>query len=87
MHPNTFIATSIVTTCFVTACAAPAAAQTAPAAPAAASTAAADDAVRSLVERLDLERYKATVKGLTRFGDRASRSARACCAISGGLPG
>ena len=31
---------------------------------------AADDPVRTLVGRLDLERYKATIKGLTQFGDR-----------------
>jgi len=30
----------------------------------------ADDPVRTLVGRLDLERYKATIKGLTQFGDR-----------------
>jgi hypothetical protein len=29
-----------------------------------------DDPVRTLVARLDLERYKATIKGLTAFGDR-----------------
>jgi hypothetical protein len=55
-------------------------AQGAPAAPAApapaaatAATAAArpaDEPVRTLVARLDLERYKATIKGLTAFGDR-----------------
>lgn len=32
--------------------------------------AAADDPVRTLAGRLDLERYKATIKALTRFGDR-----------------
>jgi hypothetical protein len=32
--------------------------------------AAQDDPVRDLVARLDLEQYKATVKGLTEFGDR-----------------
>ena len=31
---------------------------------------AADNPVRTLVGRLDLERYKATIKGLTQFGDR-----------------
>jgi hypothetical protein len=31
---------------------------------------AADDPAAQLVARLDLERYKATIKGLTRFGDR-----------------
>lgn len=30
----------------------------------------ADDPVRMLVGRLDLEKYKATIKGLTQFGDR-----------------
>ncbi len=37
---------------------------------AAAQAAPADDPVRTLVGRLDLERYKATIKGLTKFGDR-----------------
>jgi hypothetical protein len=30
----------------------------------------APDPIKTLVERLDLERYKATIKGLTQFGDR-----------------
>jgi hypothetical protein len=42
----------------------------APAAPAA------PDAVRTLVSRLDLERYKATIKGLTQFGDRRQGTER-----------
>src|SRR5712664_3154798 len=29
-----------------------------------------DDPIKLLVGRLDLERYKATIKGLTQFGDR-----------------
>jgi hypothetical protein len=50
-------------------------AQAQPAAGQAASGAAAqavpaDDPVRTLVGRLDLEKYKATIKGLTKFGDR-----------------
>jgi hypothetical protein len=40
------------------------------AAGAAAQAAPADDPVRTLVGRLDLEKYKATIKGLTKFGDR-----------------
>jgi hypothetical protein len=32
--------------------------------------------VRSLVARLDLERYKATIRGLTQFGDRREGTAR-----------
>ena len=34
------------------------------------------DSIRALVGRLDLERYKATVKGLTRFGDRRQGTQR-----------
>jgi hypothetical protein len=36
----------------------------------------APDPVRTLVGRLDLERYKATVKGLTQFGDRRQGTER-----------
>ena len=42
----------------------------------AAAAAKADDPVRTLVSRLDLERYKATVKGLTQFGDRRQGTER-----------
>ncbi len=38
--------------------------------------AAAVDPVRELVGRLDLERYKATIKGLTQFGDRRQGTQR-----------
>lgn len=34
------------------------------------------DPIRVLVKRLDLERYKATIKGLTQFGDRRQGTAR-----------
>ena len=44
----------------------------APAAP----VAAAPDPVRTLVSRLDLQRYKATIKGLTQFGDRRQGTER-----------
>jgi len=30
----------------------------------------APDSIKTLVDRLDLEKYKATIKGLTQFGDR-----------------
>ena len=43
--------------------------------------AAADDPVAQLVGRLDLERYKATIKGLTRFGDRRQGTDRNRAAI------
>lgn len=36
----------------------------------------ADDPVQTLVDRLDLERYKATIKGLTQFGDRRQGTER-----------
>src|SRR5688572_7175801 len=35
-----------------------------------------DPVVTSLVARLDLERYKATIKGLTQFGDRRQGTSR-----------
>src|SRR6478735_4174911 len=44
-------------------------AQQAPATPA-------PDPIRTLVGRLDLERYKATIKGLTQFGDRRQGTKR-----------
>src|SRR5882757_6426934 len=34
------------------------------------------DSIATLVSRLDLERYKATIKGLTQFGDRRQGTAR-----------
>jgi Peptidase family M28 len=44
--------------------------------PAIAQSPAPDDPVRTLVQRLDLEKYKATIKALTRFGDRRQGTAR-----------
>ena len=44
--------------------------------PPASQAAAAPDAVRTLVSRLELERYKATIKGLTQFGDRRQGTER-----------
>src|SRR3712207_2947593 len=38
-------------------------------------------AVRTLVGRLDLERYKATIKGLTQFGDRRQGTDRNRAAV------
>src|SRR5216683_7047242 len=40
-----------------------------------------DDPVRVLVGRLDLERYKATIKGLAAFGDRRQGTDRNRAAI------
>src|SRR5688500_2746609 len=36
----------------------------------------ADPAIKTLVGRLDLEKYKATIKGLTQFGDRRQGTER-----------
>jgi hypothetical protein len=41
----------------------------------------APDPIKTLVDRLDLERYKATIKGLTQFGDRRQGTARNRAAI------
>jgi hypothetical protein len=51
------------------------------AAPASAQTALTVDPVKVLVDRLDLEKYKATVKGLTQFGDRRQGTDRNRAAI------
>src|SRR6476619_5739966 len=51
------------------------------AATAAATPPAAADPVATLVGRLDLERYKATIKGLTRFGDRRQGTTRNRAAV------
>ena len=54
------------------------------AAPAVAAPAAEDnDPVRTLVGRLDLEKYKATIKGLTQFGDRRQGTDRNRAASTG----
>src|SRR3981189_1813255 len=41
----------------------------------------ADEPVRVLVGRLDLERYKATIRGLTEFGDRRQGTDRNRAAV------
>src|SRR5712664_3479110 len=50
-------------------------------APASGQGIAADDPVRALVGRLDLESYKATIKGLTQFGDRRQGTDRNRAAV------
>ncbi len=50
--------------------------------PAAGETAATQaDPIKALVERLDLQRYKATIKGLTQFGDRRQGTDRNRAAV------
>ena len=62
---------AVVTWCLTAGVASPAFAQGDPAA----------DPVKVLVERLDLEKYKATVKGLTQFGDRRQGTDRNRAAV------
>jgi peptidase M28-like protein len=50
-------------------------------APAAPPPPAAPDPVKPIVERLDLDKYKATVKGLTQFGDRRQGTDRNRAAV------
>jgi Peptidase family M28 len=64
-----------LTACAVV-CAALLQAQTQTQTPAPPAAPPADDPIRTLVARLDLETYKATVKGLTQFGDRRQGTAR-----------
>ena len=49
--------------------------------PVSAPAAAATDPIKVLVGRLDLERYKATIKGLTQFGDRRQGTDRNRAAV------
>src|SRR4051812_30033248 len=44
-------------------------------------TSARDDPVASLVRRLDLEKYKSTIRGLARFGDRLQGTDRNRAAV------
>jgi hypothetical protein len=62
---------------------APATSSASPTAPAAASAASASpgDPIKVLVARLDLEKYKTTIKGLTQFGDRRQGTDRNRAAI------
>jgi hypothetical protein len=59
----------------------PAGAQAQPATPVQDQSAPAPDPVQMLVERLDLARYKAVIKGLTQFGDRRQGTARNRAAV------
>src|SRR5690349_2896043 len=49
--------------------------------PAQADSTMSPDPIAQLVARLDLERYKATIKGLTRFGDRRQGTDRNRAAV------
>src|ERR1700722_15478490 len=59
----------------------PALAQSGSAAAPATPPAAAHDPIKTLVGRLDLEKYKATIKGLTQFGDRRQGTDRNRAAV------
>ena len=49
--------------------------------PPAGTPASGDDPIKALVGRLDVERYKATIKGLTQFGDRRQGTDRNRAAV------
>src|SRR6266403_955451 len=53
-----------------------------PALPAQTDSATGPDPIAQLVARLDLERYKATIKGLTNFGDRRQGTDRNRAAVN-----
>src|SRR5215210_6066445 len=72
----------VVSTCCFLAGAMPSTRAQSGAAPAApAQPAPATDPIKTLVNRLDLEKYKATIKGLTRFGDRRQGTDRNRAAV------
>lgn len=73
MRSNALIVAPVLLAAFVV----PGRAQSPSPAPAASAT----DPVKTLVGRLDLERYKATIKGLTQFGDRRQGTDRNRAAI------
>jgi len=73
----------IVATCgLIIALGSPAFVQRAGAPPSPAQGDPTDDFVRALVGRLDFERYKATIKGLTQFGDRRQGTDRNRSAVA-----
>ena len=66
----------LLTTCLLCGLAATAAGQDDPQPPVPAPATPVFDPVKVMVERLDLEKYKATIKGLTAFGDRRQGTER-----------
>src|SRR5262245_20493991 len=79
MHPRSFTSglTSMVGVLTLAASiAAPVGAQGGANTPAGTAADTANDPVRTLVARLELEKYKATIKGLTQFGDRRQGTER-----------
>ena len=66
----------LLTTCLLCGLAATAAGQDDPQPPLPAPATPVFDPVKVMVERLDLEKYKATIKGLTAFGDRRQGTER-----------
>jgi hypothetical protein len=76
---------SLMLLAFVVACAKPASVEQPPVAPVQASPSAPVDTanpdITAMVSRLDLEKYKATIKGLTKFGDRRQGTSRNRAAV------
>ena len=80
MHRRILVA---FTYCFVASAIAASRAQTPSpqAQPQTAAVPAENDPIKKMVERLDLEKYKATIKGLTQFGDRRQGTDRNRAAV------
>jgi Peptidase family M28 len=78
MHRRILIAS---TCCLLAGAMHSARAQSGTAAPAQAQAAPVNDPIKTMVERLDLEKYKATIKGLTQFGDRRQGTDRNRAAV------
>ena len=77
MRVHQSVIASLVTIAFVSV---PVRAQSGAATPSS-PTDTADDPIRTMVARLDLEKYKATIKGLTAFGDRRQGTDRNRAAV------
>jgi hypothetical protein len=78
MHRRIVVATAC---CFLAGAMPIARGQSGAATPPAGQAAAAEDPIATMVGRLDLEKYKATIKGLTQFGDRRQGTDRNRAAI------
>src|SRR5678815_3066560 len=73
MRANSRLTAAVAAWCLVALLVTPAMGQGGAPSPAADT---ANDAIRTLIGRLDLEKYKATIKGLTQFGDRRQGTKR-----------
>jgi hypothetical protein len=73
MRANSRLTAAVAAWCLVALLVTPAMGQGGAPSPAADT---ANEAIRTMIGRLDLEKYKATIKGLTQFGDRRQGTKR-----------